>query len=58
MGKDRGLQTGRSTDILAPKRLRFLDKKLLSKRIRRKWREALRNSHRVKSLEDWWIDYD
>jgi len=57
MGKDRELEIGRSTEILAPKRLRFLDKKLINKRIRRKWREALRNSHRVKSLEDWWTDY-
>ena len=57
MGKDY-MQIGRSTDILAPKRLRFLDKRLLNKRIRRKWKEALKNTHRVKAIENWWIEYN
>jgi len=57
MGKDY-MQIGRSTEILAPKRLRFTDKRILNRRTRRKWKEALKNTHRVKSLEDWWTDYD
>ena len=57
MGKDY-MQIGGSTEVLAPKRLRFVAKKLINRRIRRKWREALKNTHHVKSLEDWWTDYD
>jgi len=49
---------GRNTDILTPLRLRFMDKRLVNQRTRRKWKEALRNSHRVKDIENWWIEYD
>jgi len=59
MGKDRELEIGRNDmDLLEPRRLRLTDKRIINQRTRRKWREALRNSHRVRYMENWWTDYD